>query len=129
MLQCRVKYSAADHSGYRSVLSFFTFAGEPVCQLAYIHYHGISEYQFYTALKCIKEDRIPQRVASVQELQFHNQKTTECNVFLSQIVAELAEDLPMGFNLEFPHRVCGRVLFFNLNITVHKIGCLSTITR
>jgi hypothetical protein len=38
----------------------------------------------------------------MQALQYNNQKTTEYNVFLSQLVAKLAENLPTGFNIEFP---------------------------
>jgi hypothetical protein len=48
-----------------------------------VHYHGISEYQFYIAMKCVKEDKIPFQVVPMQALQYNNQKTTEYNVFLS----------------------------------------------
>jgi hypothetical protein len=47
-------------------------------------------------MKCVKEDRIPLQVVPMQALQYNNQKTTECNVFLSRLVAELAENLPTG---------------------------------
>jgi hypothetical protein len=43
-------------------------------------------------------------VVPMQALQYNNQKTTEYNVFLSWLVAELAEDLPTGFNIEFPEK-------------------------
>jgi hypothetical protein len=70
-----------------------------------MHYHGISSYQFYTAFKCVKEDRIPERPKPLKELQFTRQKSNECEAFLARMVAELAEDLPTGFKLEFPQRV------------------------
>jgi hypothetical protein len=53
----------------------------------YLHYHGILEYQFYTTMKCVKEDRIQLQVAPIQALQYNNQKTMEYNVFLSLLVA------------------------------------------
>jgi hypothetical protein len=71
-------------------------------------------------MKYVKEHKIPLQVAPMQALQYNNQKTTECNVFLSRLVAELAEDLPTGFNIEFPQRVCGKFLFLS-NFIVHKI--------
>jgi hypothetical protein len=71
-------------------------------------------------MKCIKEDRIPLQVAPMQALQYNNQKTTECNVFLSRLVAELAENLPTGFDIEFPQRVYRKFLFLS-NFIVHKI--------
>jgi hypothetical protein len=70
-------------------------------------------------MKCIKEDRIPLQVVPMRALQYNNQNSTECNVFLSRLVAELAKDLPTGFNIEFPQRVCRKFLFLS-NFIVQK---------
>jgi hypothetical protein len=71
-------------------------------------------------MKCIKEDKIPFQVVPMRALQYNNKKTTEYNVFLSRLVAKLAKNLPTGFNIVFPQRVCGKFLFLS-NFIVHKI--------
>jgi hypothetical protein len=40
----------------------FIFSGFRVCQEAFMAYHGISTYQFYTALKHVDKGTIPATV-------------------------------------------------------------------
>jgi hypothetical protein len=54
----------------------------------------------------VKEDKIPQKLMPIKELQFNQQKRNKYKSFLTRMVTELVKDLPISFNLEFPQRVC-----------------------
>jgi hypothetical protein len=48
-----------------------------------MHYYGIFSYQFYTAFKYVKEDRIPKRPTPMKELLFTRQKSKECEASMT----------------------------------------------
>jgi hypothetical protein len=79
--------------------------GYPVCRHAYMLYHGISHYQFYTALKHVQDGSPLSQEHGNQEIEHSCFKQEMCHAFLSRICSELAEGLPTGFKLELSKRV------------------------
>lgn len=69
-------------------------------------YHGISTYQFYTALKHVDEGMTPATVHGNELLEHSRIKQDMCSAWLHRICTELAEGLPTGFKLELSKRVC-----------------------
>jgi hypothetical protein len=77
-------------------------------------YHGISTYQFYTALKHMDEGTSPQSIHGNQLLDHSSAKRDLCIAWLGRICSELAEGLPTGFKLELSKRVRKFILFSNI---------------
>jgi hypothetical protein len=78
-------------------------------------YHGISTYQFYTALKHVDEGSVPYTLHSNQLWDLSSIKKDLCTAWLNRICMELAEGLLTGFKLELLKRVfkTGKLLFIN----------------
>jgi hypothetical protein len=68
-------------------------------------YHGISAYQFYTALKHVDEGIAPDFTHGNSNREHLSIKTDMCIAWLERICLELAEGLPTGFRLELAKRV------------------------
>jgi hypothetical protein len=77
-------------------------------------YHGISEYQFYTALKLIDGGEEPPDSHGNSELDRSREMQETCGAYLERICRELAEDLPVGFRMELSQRV-QNILYCNLS--------------
>ena len=71
-----------------------------------MHYYGISQYQFYAALKHVKLDTEPLLEHGNLERDYLAAKTDQCSAFLQRLCDELAEGLPTGVRLELNQRVC-----------------------
>jgi hypothetical protein len=80
-------------------------SGFRVCREAFIAYHGISTYQFYTALKHVDEGTIPATIHGNELLEHSRVKQDLCSAWLGRICMELAKGLPTGFKLELSKRV------------------------
>jgi hypothetical protein len=89
------------------------FPGKVVCRESYMIYHGISIYQFYTALKHIDDGTSPSDIHGNELVDYTSIKQDMCYAFLSRICTELAEGLPTGFKLELSKRVCTLILSNN----------------
>jgi hypothetical protein len=78
--------------------------------------HGISTYQFYTALWHVDKGSVPYIVHSNQLCDHFSIKKDLYTVWLSRICTELVKGLPTGFKLELSKRVFknGKRLFINL---------------
>jgi hypothetical protein len=68
-------------------------------------YHGISAYQFYTALKHVDERTKPDFMHRNSNWEHLSVKTDMCIAWLGRICLELVEGLPTGFRLELAKRV------------------------
>jgi hypothetical protein len=68
-------------------------------------YHGISTYQFYTALKDVDKRNVPYTMHGNQLLEHSSMKKDLCMAWLGRICTELAEGLPIGFKLELAKRL------------------------
>lgn len=68
-------------------------------------YHGISSYQFYTALRHVDQGTSPATVHGNQLIEHSSLKQDLCAAWLGRICEELAEGLPTGFRLELSKRV------------------------
>jgi hypothetical protein len=68
-------------------------------------YHGISAYQFYTALKHVDEGTAPNFKHGNLNWEHLSVKTGIVITWLGQICLELAEGLPTSFRLELAKRV------------------------
>ena len=79
--------------------------GKVTCRDAYLAYYGISQYQFYEALKCVREDQEPVEFHGNKDRDYCRQKSDICRAFLIRVCEELAEGLPTGFHLELSQRV------------------------
>lgn len=77
-----------------------------MCRASFMHYYGISQYQFYTALKFVKQEIEPRLEHGNLERDYLAVKTDQCSAFLQRLCDELAEGLPTGFRLELNQRVC-----------------------
>jgi hypothetical protein len=82
-----------------------TKIGYQVCQEGFMAYHGISTYQFYTALKHVDEGSIPYTVHGNQLLEHSSMKKDLCTAWLGRICTELVKGLLTGFKLELAKRV------------------------
>jgi hypothetical protein len=79
--------------------------GKVVCPLAFCHYFGMSQYQYYTAIKCVEMGVIPPSEHGNHFRDYNRTKQELCGAYLKRICTELAEDLPTGFRLELSKRV------------------------
>ena len=84
--------------------------GYPICWKAYMAYHGISAYHFYTALKHVDEGTSPQTVYGNQLLEHSSEKRDLCITWLGRICTELVKGLPTGFKLELSKRVWENII-------------------
>jgi hypothetical protein len=112
--------------------------GYQVCQEGYMAYHGISTYQFYTALWHVDEGSIPDTMHGNQLYDHSSIKKDLYTVWLSRICTKLVEGLLTGFKLELSKRVSknDKLLFINPRwqkmiflflIDIIQISCLMQI--
>ena len=76
-----------------------------MCRESFMKYHGISNYQFYTALKHVDEGTSPEIIHGNAIREHSSTKIDLCITWLGRICSELAEGLPTGFRLELAKRV------------------------
>ena len=80
-------------------------SGRKTCRAAYLNYHGISHYQYFTALHHVVNDTEPSDVHGNWGRDYCSARQEDCEAFLTAICRELAESLPTGFRLELSKRV------------------------
>lgn len=68
-------------------------------------FHGISHYQFYTALKHVDGGTRPSDVHGNDLVEHCAHKQDLCHAYFERLCKELAECLPTGFRLELNRRV------------------------
>jgi hypothetical protein len=63
LLNSSAKYILDENFNNKKNIQFgMEKVGVLICYLAYIHYHGISSYQFYIALKYVKKEATPEKI-------------------------------------------------------------------
>ena len=70
-----------------------------------MHYYGVSQYQFYTALRHVKQDTVPLLEHGNHDRDYISLKQDICSAFLQRTCDNIAEGLPTGFRLELNKRV------------------------